>query len=67
MEDIKRKSGDLNRVKDLSRELQGVLNVSSENMIILVCHLQLKYSLLGMHFRVLNPSMFKYFPSGVRR
>uniref|UniRef100_A0A3Q3Q438 Uncharacterized protein n=1 Tax=Monopterus albus TaxID=43700 RepID=A0A3Q3Q438_MONAL len=31
MEDIKRKSGDMDQVKDLSRSLQSVLNVSSDN------------------------------------
>lgn len=40
MEDIKKKSDDLDRVKGLSCDLQTVLNVSSENLIILVYHLQ---------------------------
>lgn len=42
MEDIQKKSGDLDRVKVLSRDLQSVLNVSPENLIILFYHLQLK-------------------------
>uniref|UniRef100_A0A7N9ASW1 Envoplakin b n=1 Tax=Mastacembelus armatus TaxID=205130 RepID=A0A7N9ASW1_9TELE len=36
MEDIKRKSGDLDQVKDLSRYLQSILNVSSWNIIVLI-------------------------------
>lgn len=34
MEDIEKKSGDLQRLKDLSKDLQGILNVSTVNMTL---------------------------------
>lgn len=62
MEDIKRKSGDLDNLKFLSRDLQSILNVSSENMIILIYHLQLNltYGRLGIHFKYLIHLLYKY-------
>uniref|UniRef100_A0A3Q4G0D4 Envoplakin-like n=1 Tax=Neolamprologus brichardi TaxID=32507 RepID=A0A3Q4G0D4_NEOBR len=36
VEDIKKKSGDLNRVKDLSRNLQNVLNVNGNKNLLLL-------------------------------
>lgn len=59
VDDIKKKSGDLDHVKGLSRDLQKVLNVSSENMIMLVCHLQLKHSRIAMPFQAHNHRIFK--------
>uniref|UniRef100_A0A3Q2T5Y0 Envoplakin b n=1 Tax=Fundulus heteroclitus TaxID=8078 RepID=A0A3Q2T5Y0_FUNHE len=54
VEDIEKRSGDLDRLKDLSKDLQSVLNVSAVNMIL--------FSHLGCCRNVSYPSMYVDIP-----